>query len=92
MSQSSSLLRADQPLLLLGEKVGLALCRENVPAIARWNQDLEFTANIGTPEEAHTQEMRPGRPAPSASIASSPQPLRHQGGGERLQPTRDELL
>jgi RimJ/RimL family protein N-acetyltransferase len=49
----------DRPLLLQGEKVGLALLRrEDVPAIARWNQDLEFTASIGTPGEAHTLEMR----------------------------------
>jgi RimJ/RimL family protein N-acetyltransferase len=49
----------ERPLLLRGEKVGLALMRrEDVQAFARWNQDLEFTANIGTPGEAHTLEMR----------------------------------
>lgn len=32
--------------------------RGDVPVFARWNQDLEFTANIGTPGEAHTLEMR----------------------------------
>lgn len=48
-----------RPLLLQGSKVGLALMRrEDVPAIARWNQDLEFTASIGTPGDAHTLEMR----------------------------------
>jgi RimJ/RimL family protein N-acetyltransferase len=51
--------RNDRPLLIAGHVVGLALmCLEDVPAIARWNQDLEFTANIGTPGEAHTVEMR----------------------------------
>jgi RimJ/RimL family protein N-acetyltransferase len=51
--------RDDRPLLLQGAKVGLALMRkEDIPAIARWNQDLEFTASIGTPGEAHTLEMR----------------------------------
>jgi RimJ/RimL family protein N-acetyltransferase len=50
---------ADRPLLLQGDKVGLALMRrEDIPPIARWNQDLEFTASIGTPGEAHTLEMR----------------------------------
>jgi hypothetical protein len=47
------------PLLLHGSLVGLALMRrEDIPAIGRWNQDLEFTASIGTPGEAHTLEMR----------------------------------
>jgi RimJ/RimL family protein N-acetyltransferase len=37
----------------------LALMRkEDVPAIARWNQDLEFTASIGSPGEAHSLETR----------------------------------
>jgi RimJ/RimL family protein N-acetyltransferase len=50
---------ADRPLLLQGEKVGVALMvREDIPAFARWHQDLEFTANIGTPGEAHTLQMR----------------------------------
>jgi RimJ/RimL family protein N-acetyltransferase len=49
----------DRPMLLRGHAVGLALMRpEDVPVIARWNQDLEFTASIGTPGEAHTVEMR----------------------------------
>src|SRR5262249_29259951 len=40
-----------------GEKVGLALMQtSDVPIITRWNQDLEFTARIGTPGEAHTLE------------------------------------
>jgi hypothetical protein len=48
-----------RPILLAGHKVGIALMRqEDVPIIADWNQDLEFTANIGTPGEAHTLEMR----------------------------------
>jgi RimJ/RimL family protein N-acetyltransferase len=49
----------DRPILLGGHSVGLALMRkEDVPTIARWNQDLEFTANIGSPGEAHSLEMR----------------------------------
>jgi RimJ/RimL family protein N-acetyltransferase len=49
----------DRPLLIEGHAVGLALMRpEDVAAIARWHQDLEFTANIGSPGEAHTVEMR----------------------------------
>ena len=40
----------DRPVLLGGHKVGLALMRkEDVPTIARWNQDIEFTARIGQP-------------------------------------------
>ncbi len=46
-------------MLMTGGSVGLALTRvEDVPTIARWNQDLEFTARMGTPGEAHTVEMR----------------------------------
>jgi RimJ/RimL family protein N-acetyltransferase len=42
-----------------GHTVGLGLMwPDDVPVIARWNQDLEFTASIGTPGEAHTVEMR----------------------------------
>ncbi|MBV8568185.1 MAG: GNAT family N-acetyltransferase [Methylobacteriaceae bacterium] len=49
----------DRPILLGGHRVGLALMRkEDIPHIARWNQDLEFTANIGSPGEAHSLEMR----------------------------------
>ena len=48
-----------RPILLEGHKVGLALMlKEDVPALARWNQDLEFTARIGHPGEAHSLEMR----------------------------------
>jgi RimJ/RimL family protein N-acetyltransferase len=37
----------------------LALMREeDIPAIARWNQDLDFTARIGSPGEVHSVEMR----------------------------------
>jgi RimJ/RimL family protein N-acetyltransferase len=46
-------------MLMTGNRVGLALMRaEDAPIIARWNQDLEFTARLGTPGEAHTLEMR----------------------------------
>lgn len=49
----------DRPLLMRGERTGLAVMRsEDVPVIARWNQDLAFTARLGTPGEAHTLEMR----------------------------------
>jgi len=49
----------DRPIMLAGPRVGLALMRkEDVPAIARWNQDLEFTARMGNPGEAHSLEMR----------------------------------
>ena len=49
----------DRPILLGGHQVGLALMRkEDVPNIARWHQDLEFTASIGSPGEAHSLEMR----------------------------------
>ncbi len=50
---------ASRVMVMSGEKVGLALMQTaDVPIIARWNQDLEFTARIGTPGEAHTLEMR----------------------------------
>jgi len=46
-------------MLMKGNTVGLAvMLTEDIPTIARWNQDLEFTARIGTPGEAHTIEMR----------------------------------
>jgi len=46
-------------MIMTGNSVGLALMRvEDVPTITRWNQDLEFTARLGTPGEAHTLEMR----------------------------------
>lgn len=48
-----------RPLLITGSSVGLAVMRsDDVPTIARWNQDLEFTALIGTPGEVHTLEVR----------------------------------
>jgi RimJ/RimL family protein N-acetyltransferase len=50
---------APRVMLMSGEKVGLTLMQtSDVPIITRWNQDLEFTARIGTPGEAHTIEMR----------------------------------
>ena len=46
-------------ILIAGKHVGLAvMLTQDIPIIARWNQDLEFTARIGTPGEAHTVEMR----------------------------------
>ena len=59
-----SLTDAERPkgcrqVLLAGHNVGLALMlKEDVPAVARWNQDLEFTARMGSPGEAHSLEMR----------------------------------
>ena len=42
-----------------GTDVGLALLQsDDVPAIAAWNQNLAFTARLGTPGEAHTLEQR----------------------------------
>jgi len=59
MSDADGLDRHARPILLPGNSVGLALMRsEDASAIARWNQDLEFTARIGTPGEAHTLEVR----------------------------------
>lgn len=50
---------SDRIMLMSGNRVGLALMRtQDVPTIARWNQNLEFTARLGTPGEAHTVEMR----------------------------------
>src|SRR5262245_57579605 len=49
----------NRPLLMKGERAGLALMiRDDIPTLARWNQDLEFTALMGTPGEAHSLEMR----------------------------------
>ena len=46
-------------ILIAGKHVGLSVMLiQDIPIIARWNQDLEFTARIGTPGEAHTVEMR----------------------------------
>jgi RimJ/RimL family protein N-acetyltransferase len=48
-----------RPVLLGGHNVGLALMlKEDAPVLARWNQDLEFTARMGSPGEAHSLEMR----------------------------------
>jgi RimJ/RimL family protein N-acetyltransferase len=48
-----------RPVLLGGHNVGLALMlKQDVPTLARWNQDLEFTARMGMPGEAHSLEMR----------------------------------
>jgi RimJ/RimL family protein N-acetyltransferase len=48
-----------RPLLMTGNSVALSAMRpEDVAIFARWNQDLEFTARIGTPGDVHTVEMR----------------------------------
>jgi RimJ/RimL family protein N-acetyltransferase len=52
-------MKNQRPILLGGRQVGLSLMRrDDVPVIARWHQDLDFTARIGGPGEAHSVEMR----------------------------------
>jgi len=59
LTDADSQQSTDRVLIMTGNRVGLALMRaEDAPTIARWNQDLEFTARLGTPGEAHTLEMR----------------------------------
>ncbi len=59
MSETSSEQCDARVMVMKGNTVGLALMQaEDLPAIARWNQDLEFTAKMGTPGEAHSLEMR----------------------------------
>jgi RimJ/RimL family protein N-acetyltransferase len=51
--------REDRPLLLSGNALGLALMQPaDVPLIARWHQDLAFTAGIGSPGEVQGPEAR----------------------------------
>lgn len=46
-------------IILAGDRVGLSVTQsQDVPAIAHWNQDLDFTARMGVPGEAHTLEAR----------------------------------
>ena len=46
-------------IILAGDRVGLSVMQsQDVPAIAQWNQDLDFTARLGVPGEAHTLEAR----------------------------------
>jgi len=46
-------------MILTGERVGLSLMQaQDVPTIAQWNQDLDFTARPGVPGEAQTHEAR----------------------------------
>jgi RimJ/RimL family protein N-acetyltransferase len=55
---------ADQELtrrviVLAGDRVGLSVMQaQDVPAITLWNQDLDFTARLGVPGEAHTLKAR----------------------------------
>ena len=59
MTTNSDQFEDGRAVLLSGRQVGLALMlKEDLPAIARWHQDLEFTALIGAPGEAHSLEMR----------------------------------
>ncbi|MBS2016741.1 MAG: GNAT family N-acetyltransferase [Deltaproteobacteria bacterium] len=49
----------ERPILLRGDKVALAMMsQDDVPSIARWHQNLEFTAMMGFPGEVQTSEMR----------------------------------
>jgi RimJ/RimL family protein N-acetyltransferase len=46
-------------LILAGDRVGLSVMQaQDVPSCALWNQDLDFTARLGVPGEAHTLEAR----------------------------------
>jgi RimJ/RimL family protein N-acetyltransferase len=48
-----------RPLLVRGKKVSLAMMEKgDVPTLTRWNQDLVFTACLGSPGEAQTVEQR----------------------------------
>ena len=48
-----------RPILIKGQNAGLALMTgDDVPILARWHQDLEFTALMGTPGDVHSIEMR----------------------------------
>jgi len=59
MPTNSDRFEDGRAVLLGGRQLGLALMlKEDLPAIARWRQDLEFTALIGAPGEAHSLEMR----------------------------------
>ena len=62
-----------RPLIATGEKVALAMMiPADVADIARWHQNLEFTALMGTPGELQNTEMRQeayqrgGRPSASS--------------------------
>jgi RimJ/RimL family protein N-acetyltransferase len=49
----------ERAILLRGSRLGLAAqIPDDLPAFARWNQNLEFTALMGTPGEFHTLEDR----------------------------------
>lgn len=44
---------------LAGDRVGLSVMKsQDMPAIALWNQNLDFTARLGVPGETHTLEAR----------------------------------
>ena len=59
IGQVEAVQSSDRVIVMAGDCAGLALMRaEDAPTIARWNQDLEFTARLGTPGEAHTLELR----------------------------------
>lgn len=59
MVEGTTRLKAARPLLMQGSHVGIALMvADDVSTIAEWNQNLDFTARLGTPGEAHTFEQR----------------------------------
>jgi RimJ/RimL family protein N-acetyltransferase len=59
MAKSEDAVRAERPLLLQGPNVALTMMRkDDVGAVARWHQNLEFTAGMGVPGEVQTLEMR----------------------------------
>ncbi len=59
MENSQQASATERPILIQGKHVGLTMMRkEDIPTIARWHQNLEFTAFMGAPGEVHTLEMR----------------------------------
>ena len=59
MVEGTTRLKAARPLLMQGSHVGKALMvADDVSTIAEWNQNLDFTAGVGAPGEAHTFEPR----------------------------------
>jgi RimJ/RimL family protein N-acetyltransferase len=59
MAKAQTVSGDGRPLLLKGDRVGLALMRrDDVAAIAEWHQNLGFTANMGNPGEAQSLEAR----------------------------------
>ncbi|HEX7842025.1 MAG TPA: GNAT family protein [Kofleriaceae bacterium] len=73
MTAVTAVTETRRPLVVPGDKVALAMMiPADVADIARWHQNLEFTALMGTPGEIQTVEMRQeafqrgGRPSSSS--------------------------